>query len=167
MTWERLAAGLVERGARDGYSVDLFEQQGFVSISFDPPQRWPFRWERNRLRGEIRADMAIYRPAISHGEAVLERWSYKGAMPATESGGYGVPREIVLPTSTIRFLGGDFACPNQSEAYLRVLYGDFRKIEYTYVDAGPAKARAQIDIVDDPSGTVPGPSGARAESTGR
>jgi hypothetical protein len=91
----------------------------------------------------------IYRPAISHGEAVLERRSHKGAMPATESGGFGVPREIVLPTSTVPFLGRDVACPNQTEAYLRVLYGDFRKIEYTYVDAGPAKARARIDAGGD------------------
>ncbi len=151
MTWERLASGLAERGARDGYFVDLFEKKGFVSISFDPPKRWPFRWERNRLRGEIRADIAIYRPAISHGELVLERRSYKGAMPATESGGYGVPQEIILPTSTVPFLGGKFACPNQTEAYLRLLYGDFKKVEYTYVDAAPAKARARIDTVGDPS----------------
>ena len=151
ITWERLAAGLAERGARDGYFVDLFEKKDFISISFDPPKRWPFRWERNRLRGEIRADIMIYRRAISHGEAVLERQSHKGAMPATESGGYGVPQEIVLPTSTVPFLGRDVACPNRTEAYLRVLYGDFRKIEYTYVDVGPAQARARIDTGDDPS----------------
>ena len=72
-------------------------------------------------------------------------------MPATESGGFGVPEEIILPTSNIRFLGGDFACPNQSEAYLRVLYGDFKKVEYIYVDAGPAKARSGIDTVVHPS----------------
>ena len=72
-------------------------------------------------------------------------------MPATESGGYGVPQEIVLPTSTVPFLGRDVACPNRTEAYLRVLYGDFRKIEYTYVDVGPAQARARIDTGDDPS----------------
>ena len=149
MTWERLAAGLAERGARDGYFVDLFQKRGFISVSFDPPKRWPFLWERNRLRGEIRADIAIYRQAISHGEAVLERLSHKGAMPVTESGGYGVPQEIILPTSTVPFLGGKFACPNQTEAYLHLLYGDFRKIEYTYVDAGPAKARAQIDTASE------------------
>ena len=150
MTWDRLAAGLAERGERDGYFVDLFEKKGFVSISFDPPKPWPFRWERNRFRGEIRADIAIYRQAISHGEAVLERRKHKGAMPATESGAYGVPQEIVLPTSTVPFLGGDFACPNQPEAYLHMLYGDFRKIEYTFVDAGPAKARFRIDTGGDP-----------------
>ena len=151
MTWERLAAGLSERGARDGYFVDPFEKKDFVSISFDPPKRWPFRWERNRLRGEIRADIAIYRPAINHGEAVLQRGSHKGAMPATESGGYGVPRELVLPPTMVHFLGVDVACPNQPEAYLRVLYGDFNKIEYTYVDSGPAEARARIDTGGDRS----------------
>ena len=150
MTWHRLAAGLAERGARDGYFVDLFEKKGFVSISFDPPKPWPFRWERNRFRGEIRADIAIYRQATSHGEAVLERRRHKGAIPATESGAYGVPQEIILPTSTVPFLGGDFACPNQPEAYLHMLYGDFRKIEYTFVDAGPAKARFRIDTGGDP-----------------
>ena len=71
-------------------------------------------------------------------------------MPTTESGGYGVPQEIILPTSTVAFLDGDFACPNQSDAYLRMLYGDYEKIEYTYVDSGPGNARARIDIVGDP-----------------
>ena len=66
-------------------------------------------------------------------------------MPPTQSGGYGVPREIVLPVKTIPFVDGDFACPNQAEEYLRLLYGDFKKVEYTYVDTLAAKARAAID----------------------
>ncbi len=78
-------------------------------------------------------------------------------MAATESGGYGVPLDVVLPTATVPFLGGEVACPNQAEAYLRILYGDFRTIEYTYVDAGPAKARARVDIV----GGTPAPVAAR------
>ncbi len=151
MTWERLTTGLAERGAREGFFVDMFEKNGLISISFDPPKRGPFKWERNRMRGEIRADIAIYRQAISHGETVLERQSHKGAMPATENGGYGVPIDIVLPTSTIPFLGSRFACPSQAEAYLHLLYGDFEKIEYTYVDAGAAKTRATIDLIIDPS----------------
>jgi len=116
LAWDKLAAGLAERGARDGYFVDRFEKSGLVTISFDPPRRWPFRWERNRLRGEIRVDVVAYRRAISHGEPVLERRTHKGAMPATEAGGYGVPPGIVLPTSKVRFLGGDFACPSQRRA---------------------------------------------------
>lgn len=150
MTWDRLATDLEQRGARDGYYVDRFEKNGFISISFDPPKPWPFRWERNRLRGEIRADIAVYRRAISHGEAVLERRSHKGAMPATEGGAYGVPENVVLPTSTMPFLGSHFACPNQAETYLRLLYGDFKNVEYTYVDAKAAKTRTQIDTAIDP-----------------
>ena len=147
MSWDRLSAGLTERCARDGFFIDLFERKNLISISFDAPKSWPFRWERYRLRGEIRVDIALYRQAISHGETVLERQSHKGDMPATESGGYGVPQEIVLPTSTIDFLGSTFDCPHKPEAYLRVLYCDFEDVEYTYVDSVAAETRRQIDMV--------------------
>jgi len=150
MTWERLTSGLAQRGARDKFYVDIFEKKGFVSISFDPPKQWPFRWERNRFRGEIRTDIAIYRRAVSYGKDVLERRSHKGSMPSTQNGGYGVLQEIVLPTKTIPFLGGDLACPNQAEAYLHLLYGDFQKVEYTYVDPAAAKIRAAIDADASP-----------------
>ena len=147
MSWDRLSAGLTERCARDGFFIDLFERKNLISISFDAPNSWPFRWERYRLRGEIRVDVALYRQAISHGETVLERQSHKGDMPATESGGYGVPQEIVLPTSTIDFLGSTFDCPHKPEAYLRVLYCDFEDVEYTYVDPTAAETRRQADMV--------------------
>ena len=147
MSWDRLSAGLTERCARDGFFIDLFERKNLISISFDAPKSWPFRWERYRLRGEIRVDVALYRQAISHGETVLERQSHKGDMPATESGGYGVPQELVLPTSTIDFLGSTFDCPHKPEAYLRVLYCDFEDVEYTYVDSVAAETRRQIDMV--------------------
>ena len=147
MTWERLTAGLVERGKRDGYYIDVFKNNSLVAVSFDPPQPWPFRWERNRLRGEIRVDVAVYRHASSHGEAIVERRSHKGAMPTTESGGYGLPRDLVLPTATIKYLDGDIACPNQPTEYLRVLYGDFEEVEYTYVDSAATEARRDGDQV--------------------
>ena len=41
---------------------------------------------------------------------------------------YGIPQNIVLPTSTIDFLGGNIVCPNKPDKYLRVLYGDFEEI---------------------------------------
>ncbi len=62
-------------------------------------------------------------------------------MPLTENGGYGVPREIVLPTSTNTLLGDNEACPNQPKEYLRQIYGDFGGVVYTYVDAAAAKTR--------------------------
>ncbi len=69
----------------------------------------------------------------------------KGAMLLTESGSYGVPREIVLPTSTIAFLGNNIACPKHPKEYLRLIYGDFDEVVYTYVDAATAKNRRQAD----------------------
>ena len=146
MTWDRLSTALAERAARDGYYIDPFERKGLVALSFDPPKPRPFRWERNRFRGEIRVDIAIYRVAVSYGEEVLERRSHKGNMPATESGGYGVPKGIVLPTSTIGFVGDKIACPSNPHAYLRVLYGDFEETEYTYIDSVAVEARQKAGI---------------------
>jgi hypothetical protein len=145
-TWASLARGLADRGMRDGYYVDDFKNLGFITISYDPPRRWPFRWERNRQRGEIRLDLVPYRQAMSHGRAVLERLFSKGAMPLTESRWFGVPEEIVLPTSTVRFLGEDIACPNQPEEYLRIIYGEFEEIKLTYVAAAAAETRRLIDV---------------------
>ncbi len=144
-TFDSIAAGLTARGARDGYNVEVFKKKKHIAISYDRPSRWPLSWERNRMRGDIRLDLAAYEHAVSHGNLVLERKFGKADMPLTESGGYGVPREIVLPTSTINFLGVDIACPNNSTEYLRLLYGDFAKIEYTYVDAIAANTRCKAD----------------------
>ena len=57
-----------------------------------------------------------------------------------------MPEEIVLPTSTIRFLGEDIACPNQPEAYLRIIYGEFEEVELTYVATAAAETRRLIDV---------------------
>ena len=144
-TWDSLKASFSERVTRDGYYVDVFENKKYITISYDPPGSWPFRWERNRMRGEIRLDLCVHWHAVSYGQSVLERRTPKGAMPLTQAGCYGVPQEIVLPVSTIAFLGDDFACPNQSEAYLRFLYGDFEEIVLTYVDAARVDTRRIAD----------------------
>jgi len=154
-TWESLVTAIAERGAQDGYFIDVFKEKGYITISYDPPRSWPFHWERNRMRGEIRLDLVAFRHAVSHGRSVLERRSPKGAMPLTESSGYGVPREIVLPTSTIDFLGGNVACPNKPETYLRVLYGDFKEVEYTFVNAAAAETRRQADVASKAHMQVP------------
>ena len=144
-TWDSLQASFSKRGAQDGYYVDVFEKKGYITISYDPPGTWPFHWERNRMRGKIGLDLVAFRHAVSHGQCVLERQSPKGAMSLTEGEWYGVPKEVVLPTSPVRFLGDDIACPNQPEAYLRILYGDFEEIELTYVDAAAAETRRSAD----------------------
>ena len=143
--WDVLVAGFAERAKRDGYFVDTFRRKALIGVSHAMPRIPPLRWENYRLRGEVRLDLAVYRPATSQGISVIERQSHKGDMPATDSGGYGVPSELVLPTSKISFLGRDLPCPRRAEDYLRVLYGDFNEVDYSYVDAGPAKARQQLD----------------------
>ena len=98
------------------------------------------------MRGEIRLDLIPFRHAKNGDQPVLERHLLKGAMPVMQSGWHGVPKEIILPTSTVNFLGSDVPCPNQPEAYLQILYGDFQKVELTYVDQEAAKTRANIDL---------------------
>jgi len=150
LAWDALVAEVATRGARDGYFVDVFKRGMLITISHASPRRPPLRWENYRLRGEVRLDLVVYRPAMSQGEPVLERRSHKGGMPATDSGGFGVARELVLPTSAISFLGRDFSCPGRPEDYLQVLYGDFNRIAYLYVDAGPAEARRNLDTTAPP-----------------
>ena len=144
-TWASIVKGMSERGKRDGYFVEITENKGCLGVSYDRPLPWPFLWERYRMRGEIRLDLIAYRRAVSHGQSVLERCSYKGVLPVTESGWYGMPEEIVLPTSTIRFLGDDIPCPNQPESYLRNLYADYQKVELTYVNSAAAEGRRSAD----------------------
>ena len=41
------------------WAVEFFEQETLIGLSFDAPKAWPFCWERGRLRGEIRVDIAM------------------------------------------------------------------------------------------------------------
>ena len=144
-TWDKLCATLSARGDRDGYYVDIFEKLHFIVVSYDKPKSWPFRWERNRMRGEIHLDLVTFRHATDKGEPVLERQLLKGSMPVMESGWHGVPVDIILPTSTINFLGSDIPCPSQPEAFLEIVYGDFQTVKLTYVDETAANMRAAIN----------------------
>lgn len=146
-TWASIIKGISDRGKCHGYFVEIAENKAYLGVSYDRPQPWPFRWERYRMRGEIRLDLVAYRKAMSHGVSVLERCTHKGVLPMTESGWYGMPEEIVLPTSTIRFLGDDIPCPNQPQLYLRNLYGDYQKVELTYVNSAAAEARRPADEI--------------------
>ena len=146
-SWTSVVKGICDRGKHHGYFVEVNENAAYLGISYDRPQPWPFRWERYRMRGEIRLDLVAYRRAVSHGQSVLERQSHKGVLPMTESGWYGMPEDIVLPTSTIRFLGDDMPCPNQPQPYLRKLYADYQKVELTYVNSQAAEARRSVDEI--------------------
>ena len=93
------------------------------------------------MRGEIHLDLVSFRHAKDNGQPVLERMLLKGSMPVTESGWHGVPVGLILPTSTVNFLGSDFPCPSQPEAFLEAVYGDFQTVKLTYVDEIAAKNR--------------------------
>ncbi len=144
-TWDSIVKGISDRGKHHGYFVEISEEMGYLGVSFDRPRPWPFRWERYRMRGEIRLDLVAYRRAVSHGKSVLERRARKGVLPMTESGWHGMPEEIVLPTSTIRFLDDDIPCPNQPQSYLRNLYAEYQKVELTYVNSAAAETRRTAD----------------------
>ena len=154
VTFKAFASRLADYGAHGGYHVDVFPNKGFITISYDRPQAWPFSWERNRMRGEIRLDLAVYRHALSDGKAVLERSIPKGLMPATGNGGYGVPREIVLPTQMLGFAGSTIACPNRSREYLNLIYGDMDEVVYTYLDDAAAGARRVVDLEEKTTATL-------------
>ena len=144
-TWTSVVKGISNRCKRHGYFLEISEDCAYLGVSYDRPQPWLFRWERYRMRGEIRLDLVAYRRAVSQGEPVLERLTCKGILPLTESGWFGMPEEIVLPTSTICFLGDEIPCPNQPQTYLRNLYADYQKVELTYVNAAAAETRRSAD----------------------
>ena len=140
-TWRGLIDALEPVIERDGYVLETFDESELIAVSFDRREPWPFGYERNRLRGEICVDIPTYRIGSSHGEKVIERSTVKADMPRTESGKYGVPYNVVAPTEQIAFLGGFVSCPKDPDGYLRLLYGDYTKTEYTYVDAEVARKR--------------------------
>lgn len=72
-TWETLCDTMSQRSSWAGYHVDIFEDKGFLTVSYDQPEPWPFRWDRNRMRGEIRLDLVTFRQATNGDQPVLER----------------------------------------------------------------------------------------------
>ncbi|MDP6058544.1 MAG: LicD family protein [Pirellulaceae bacterium] len=142
MTWDRLLSALSQKAAAEGYAVEVFPEIEVISIGFDRRQPWPFGSQRNRLRGELRVDIVGYREGVNAGQPVLERFAPKGAMPATESGKYGVPVSLGLPTSQMSVFDRSVDCPQDPDVYLRLLYGDYTKIAYTYIDPQAAEKRA-------------------------
>ncbi|MCP4936322.1 MAG: LicD family protein, partial [bacterium] len=53
-TWTSVVKDISDRGKRHGYFVEVNENSASLGVSYDRPQPWPFRWERYRMRGEIR-----------------------------------------------------------------------------------------------------------------
>jgi len=80
---------------------------------------------------------------------VMERVLLKGAMPQTENGRYGVPLEMIMPTSEIELYGKMVSSPGDSNAYLRTVYGNYTEVDYTYIDNDVAYTRRKVDEAGD------------------
>ncbi len=132
-----------------GYMVRNSGEYKPLYIYYTPPTRWLYGLERHRHRGEIRVDLVGNRVVKSYGQKVMERSLFKGAMPQTESGRYGVPVEMIMPTGEIELLGKMVSCPRDSDAYLRTVYGNYTEVEYTYVDNQVARSRRNVDEAGD------------------
>ena len=140
-TWDGLASSLLRRATTDGYAIEIFAKHELISIGFDRRAHWPFGYERNRLRGELRVDMSTYREGLSGGKRVLERFTKKARMPVTENGKFGVPYDLVMPTSQLPVFGGAVFAPKDPNTYLQLLYGDYTTVEYTYIEPAAAAKR--------------------------
>jgi len=150
-TWDELVKSLLKRVVTDGYAIEIFAKNEFISIGFDQRSRWPFGYERNRLRGELRVDMSTYRKGLSDGKQVLERFTKKARMPMTENGKFGIPYDLVMPTSILSAFRGTVFAPKNPGAYLQLLYGDYTKIEYTYIEPTAAARRSRNQITKNTS----------------
>ena len=144
-SWDGLVADLGRRLAGAGLLMTSTRSEGLICVFNETPRSWPLGYERNRLRGEVRVDLVLYRVASSGGQSVVERASLKGGLERTESGAYGLPTDVVLPPATVTLLGKQVSAPRDADAYLRYLYGDYAETRYSYMDAPPAKRRRAID----------------------
>lgn len=132
--------------AQQGYLVRRIDDQYHsFSIYYTQPLSGLYGLEQHRYRGQISLDLMGYRTVNSYGEQVIERALPKGIIPQTESGGYGVPADIVMPMREIEFLDRMIACPADPDAYLRMVYGNYTEADYTYVDDQAAASRREID----------------------
>ncbi len=151
--WDAFVTELTLKLNQHGYTVKISSK--YIGIFYIPPARWLYGLEQYRHRGEIRVDLIGNRVVRSYGRKVMERPICKGAMPETESGRYGVPVDMIIPTGKIEFLGKIVSCPQDSDGYLRTVYGDYTRVDYTYVDNKAADSRRFLDEADQKKDAKP------------
>ncbi len=164
--WRRVVAELGARVREDGFQLEAMPDWDFLAIYYDPPRPWPLRYERNRLRAEFRVDLQGMRKGRDDGHKMLVRPRSKARMPRLGSGGYGVPYDMVVPTSTITLYGAEVCCPRDPQRYLRSLYGDYTEISYAYVKGPAAEVRRAIDVAKPPPQPRQSPKGHPAPVAG-
>jgi hypothetical protein len=145
INWDTFVADVTHKLSQQGYTVRNLREYRPINIYYTPPKRWLFGLEQYRYRGEIKVDLIGNRVVASHGQKVMERPMLKGAIPQTESGRFGVPVGMMLPTSEIELMGKMVSCPRDSDAYLQTVYGNYMEVDYTYVDNEVAHSRKSVD----------------------
>ena len=56
-----------------GILMTSTRSKGLICVFNEAPWPWPLSYERNRLRGEVRVDLVLYRVGSSGGQGVVER----------------------------------------------------------------------------------------------
>jgi len=149
INWDTFVSEVTVKLTQYGFTVRNQREYRPINVYYTPPTRWLYGLEHYRYRGEVKVDLIGNRVVKSYGQKVMERPLLKGEMPQTENGRYGVPIEMIMPTSEIELLGKMVSCPRDSDAYLRTLYGNYTEVDYTYVDNEVAHTRKNVDEADD------------------
>ncbi len=149
INWDSFVAEVTYELTQQGYTVRSLRELRPINVYYTPPTRWLFGLEQCRYRGEIKVDLIGNRVVDSYGQKVMERPLLKGAMPQVESGRYGVPEGMIMPTSKIELMGKMVSCPRDSDAYLQTVYGNYMEVDYTYVDNEVADSRKNVDEAGD------------------
>lgn len=150
INWDTFVSEVMNKLKQQGYAVRTQNENRMINVYYKPPPSgWFFGLEQFRYRGEIKVDLIGNRVVKSHGENVMERLLFKGTMPQTENGFYGVPVEMMMPTGEIELMGKMVSCPRDSDAYLRTLYGNYTEVDYTYIDNEAADSRKNVDEAGD------------------
>ncbi len=147
--WDDFVAEVTDKLTQQGYTVRNLREYRPINVYYTPPTRWLFGLQQYRYRGEVKVDLIGNRVVDSHGQKVMERPMLKGTMPQTESGRYGVPVEMMIPTSERELMGKMVSCPRDSDAYLQTVYGNYMEVDYTFVDNEVAHSRKGVDEASD------------------
>jgi len=128
-TWNYVLGVAKHIASVNGHSMQYLTRDEQIVICFDPPRVWPFLYERNRFRGELHVDLIGFREKNN----IVSRCNSKGILQRNNDGRYGFSSRYTFPLTTISFLGKKIPCPKNPNTYLQTMYGDYTKIDYTWI----------------------------------
>ncbi len=146
-TWDHILTAIKQVASDARYNIQCFEkEEESIYVYFDPPDPWPFLYERNRLRGELHVDLIGYREGWNHqGRRIIDRCAPKGVLRRNRNGRFEIPYDQTLPLATIPFLGKMAPCPCKPAEFLQTMYGDYTRVDYTWLSEEAADGRRKAD----------------------